>query len=87
MDASPETGDFTRLLYTSAVDIPVRTHVLVITPLLTNVQCAFLREVKQKGNTIELYLIGGDTAAPRELLTTEFPCFVVSEYGNELIDH
>lgn len=87
MDVSRGPGDFTRLLYASGVDIPVRTHIKVITPLLTDAQHAFLREVKQKGNAVELFLMGGDALAPRELLTREFPLFVVSEYGNELIDH
>ncbi len=87
MDVSRATGDFTRLLYASGVDIPVRTQIKVITPLLTDVQHAFLREVKQKGNTVELFLMGGDSPARRELPTSEFPLFVVSEYGNELIDH
>jgi len=87
MDVSRAAGDFTRLLYASGVDIPVRTHIKVITPLLTDVQHGFLREVKQKGNAVELFLMGGDSLAPRELLTREFPLFVVSEYGNELIDH
>jgi uncharacterized protein (DUF58 family) len=87
MDVSREPGDFTRLLYTSGVDIPVRTHIKVISPMLTDDQHAFLREVKQKGSAVELFLLGGDALAPRELLTREFPLFVVSEYGNELLDH
>jgi hypothetical protein len=87
MDVSREPGDFTRLLFGSGVDIPVRTHIKVVTPLLTDVQHAFLREVKQKGNSVELFFLGGNALAPPEPLTREFSLFIVSEYGHELIDH
>jgi uncharacterized protein (DUF58 family) len=87
MDVSPEPGDFTQLLFASGVDIPVRTHIKVVTPSLTDVQRAFLRELRQKGNAVEIFLLGGNAPAPREVFTHEFPVFVVSEYGHELIDH
>ena len=87
MDVRGEQGDFTRLLFASGMDIPVRTHIKVITPSLTDAQRAFLREVKQKGNAVELFLLGGNALGPIEPLTHEFPVFVVSEYGHELIDH
>jgi len=57
-----------------------------VTPVLTEAQHVFLREVKQKGNAVELFLLGGNALAPHESLTHEFPLFVVSEYGSELID-
>jgi hypothetical protein len=87
MDISGQRGDFTRLLFASGVDIPARAHIKVVTPGLTDGQHAFLREVKQKGNAVELFLLGGDAFAPPESLAQEFPLFVVSEYGSELIDH
>ena len=87
MDVSADSGDFTELLFASGVSIPVRTHIKVVTPALTETQRAFLREVKQKGNAVELYLLGGNALAPLEPLRQEFPLFVVSEYGSELIDH
>ncbi len=86
MDVSGGSGDFTRLLFGSGVNIPVRTHIKVVTPVLTEAQHVFLREVKQKGNAVELFLLGGNALAPHESLTHEFPLFVVSEYGSELID-
>ncbi len=87
VDVSREPGDFTRLLFASGMDIPVRTQIKVITPSLTEVQHAFLREVKQKGNAIEVFLLGGNAVTPPAPLTREFRLHVVSEYGHELIDH
>jgi uncharacterized protein (DUF58 family) len=87
MDVSHAPGDFTRLLHGAGVDIPVHTHIEVITPVLADAQHAFLQEVRRKGNAVELFLLGGDTLAPRTPVTESFPLFVVSEYGNELISH
>ena len=87
MDVSRDSGDFTRLLFSSGVNIPVRTHIKVVTPSLTDMQRAFLREVKLKGNEVELFLLGGNALAPSETLAQEFPLYVVSEYGSELIDN
>ena len=87
MDVSGESGDFTRLLFASGVNVPVRTHIKVVTPMLTDAQHAFLREVKQKGNAVELFLLGGNSLVPPEPLARELPLFFVSEYGSELIDH
>ena len=87
MDISGQPGDFTRLLFASGLNIPARAHIEVVTPGLTDGQHAFLREVKQKGNAVEVFLLGGNAFAPPESLAQEFPLFVVSEYGSELIDH
>ena len=87
MEVSGEPGDFTQLLFASGVNIPARAHIKVVTPAVTDVQHAFLREVKQKGHAVELFLLGGSALAPPEPLIREFPLFVVSEYGSELIDH
>lgn len=85
IDVSREPTDFTRLMYAAGVDIPIRSHIEVITPRLSDEQRAFLREVKLRGCTVELFLLGGDSLGQRELLSKEFPVFVVSDYGNELI--
>jgi hypothetical protein len=87
MDVSREPRDFTRLLHGAGVGIPVHTHIEVITPVLADAQQAFLEEVRHNGNAVELFLLGGDTRAPRTSRTGSFPVFVVSDYGNELISH
>jgi uncharacterized protein (DUF58 family) len=78
-------ADFTRLLHGAGVEIPARTHVQVITPSLTDEQHAFLYEEKQKGYSVELFLLGGDEQAQRASFQNDFPVSVVTDYGAELL--
>jgi hypothetical protein len=82
-----DPGDFTRLLAVSGMDIPAGTRVEVITPKVTRMQHANLRESRHKGLIVELFLIGGEGFDGREELAQEFPVSVVSEYGDELVNN
>lgn len=85
MEPLPGSTDYTRLLATSGVVIPVGTRIEVITPRVSEPQLGFLREAKQKGWLIELFLVGGDSLTDGGLLGKEFPVFRISDYGSELI--
>ena len=85
MEAPRSPGDFTRLLREAGMEIPMRTHIEVITPLLTEAQHAFLREEKQRGCAVELFLLGGDERGQRDSLGRDFPISMVTDYGAELL--
>ena len=85
IEASPEEIDFTRLLHNPGIEVPVQSRIEVITPLLKEEQRYFLRKVKEKGCTVEIFLLGPDTRRQKELLAREFDVFCVKDYGNELI--
>jgi uncharacterized protein (DUF58 family) len=77
--------DFTRLLHGAGVEMPARTHIEVITPSLTDEQHAFLFEERQKGYSIELFLLGGDERGQRDSFRKDFPVSLVTDYGAELL--
>ena len=85
IEASPEKIDFTQLLHNPGIEVPVQSRIEVITPLLKEEQQEFLRRVKEKGCTVEIFLLGPDTRRQKELLAREFDVFCVKDYGNELI--
>jgi uncharacterized protein (DUF58 family) len=87
MEPSRESTDFIGLLPTSGVDIPAGTRLEVITPRITPLQHAMLRESRQKGLAVEIFLTGGDSPELRQSLQKEFRVHVVKDYGNELIDN
>jgi uncharacterized protein (DUF58 family) len=78
-------ADFTRLLHGAGVEMPVRTHVEVITPSLTVEQHSYLYGEKQKGHSIDLFLLGGDERGQRDSLRKDFPVSVVTDDGAELL--
>ena len=86
MEPSREPVDFIGLLPASGIDVPAGTRLEVITPRITPLQHARLRESKQKGLAVEIFLTGGDSPQLRESLQKEFRVHVVKDYGNELID-
>jgi uncharacterized protein (DUF58 family) len=85
VEAPRSPTDFAALLHGGGVEMPVRTHIEVITPSLSKEQHAFLREEKQKGYSVELFLIGGDESGQRDSLGRDFPVSVVTDYGAELL--
>ncbi len=85
MQPAESPGDYTRLLAVSGLDIPAGTRVEVVTPRVTADQRAALRESTSKGRIVELFLMGGEEFEGRDQLSLEFPVFVVSEYGSELV--
>jgi hypothetical protein len=85
LEPSRSPTDFTRLLHGAGVEMPVRTHVEVITPSLTDEQHSFLYEEKQKGYSVDLFLLGGDPRGQRDSLRKDFPVSVVTDYGAELL--
>jgi uncharacterized protein (DUF58 family) len=85
MDAAPGNRDFTELLYMSGIEVPVRTRLEVITPALSELQGARLRQVKEKGCTVEIFLFGEQHQAYRRRYGREFSIFSVRDFGNELI--
>ena len=85
MDAPRDATDFTGLLHGTGVQMPVRTHIEVITPSVTDEQHAFLREEKQKGYVVEVFLLGGDEGGKRDSLRKDFPVSLVTDYGAELL--
>ena len=87
MEPAREPVDFVRLVSTSGIDIPAGTRIEVITPKITDLQHALLRESKQKGLIPEFFLVGGDQPDLRESLAKEFPVHVIADYGNELFDN
>jgi uncharacterized protein (DUF58 family) len=86
MEPARDAVDFVRQLSTSGMDIPAGTRIEVITPKLSDLQHALLRESRQKGMIVECFLVGGDQPELRESLSREFPVHVVTDYGNELLD-
>jgi uncharacterized protein (DUF58 family) len=85
MDAPRLPVDFTGLLHGAGVEMPARTHIEVITPSVTEEQHAFLREEKQKGYAVDLFLLGGDERGARDSLRKDFPVSLVTDYGAELL--
>ncbi len=86
MEPAREPVDFIRMLSASGITVPAGTRVEAITPGLTDLQQETLRDFKQKGMTVECFLVGGDRPELRERISREFPVHVVRDYGNELLD-
>jgi len=78
-------ADFVRLLRAAGIALPARAHLEVITPSLTDEQHSFLFEEKQRGYSVDLFLVGGDEHGQRETLRKDFPVSVVADYGAELL--
>jgi uncharacterized protein (DUF58 family) len=76
-------AEFSELLFTSGIEIPVRTRVAVITPALGEIDIARLRRLKENSCTVELFVLGEGLQKAGEL--REFAVFPVQDFGNELI--
>jgi uncharacterized protein (DUF58 family) len=84
MEAARDPMDIAGLLATAEVEIPIGTRIEVITPRLTPLQQAILRDGRQKGWVVELYITGGESQKHDEV-SREFPLFFVTDYGSELL--
>jgi uncharacterized protein (DUF58 family) len=82
MEAAPGSRDFTELLFAAGIEVPVRTRLQVITPILSELHCARLRQIKEKGCTVEIFLLGEQQRLYRP---REFRIHSVQDFGNELI--
>jgi uncharacterized protein (DUF58 family) len=85
MESIEEGPDFSELPFTCGIELPVRTRVEVITPLLRELDLRRLRQVRGKGCTVELFVPGEQQQAVRELCGPEFTIFSVQDFGGELI--
>jgi uncharacterized protein (DUF58 family) len=85
MESAEDGPDFSELPFTSGVQLPVRTRVEVITPVLRPLDVNRLRQVRERGCTVELFVPGEQLQAARELCGGEFSIFAVQDFGRELI--
>ena len=85
MQPSQGGTDFSELLFTSGIELPVRTRVEVITPVLRDLDIGRLRRIRENGCTVELFVLGEQLEAARELYAREFSIFPVQDFGRELI--
>jgi uncharacterized protein (DUF58 family) len=76
---------FSELLFTSGIELPVRTRVEVITPVVRQLDAGRLRQLKARGCTVELFILGDQSNAVRELYGGEFPIYSVQDFGGDLI--
>jgi hypothetical protein len=63
----------------------VRTRVEVITPVIGKRDLSRLRQLREKSCTVELFVMGEQLQAVRELCGGEFSIFPVQDFGSELI--
>ena len=80
----PGSIDFSTLLFKAGIHIPYGSRVIVISPPLNEGQIGFLRKVRIKGYTVELFEIASITGGERP--DTGFPYFQVSDYGDEFVE-
>ncbi len=85
MEPAQGGPDFSELLFTAGIELPVRTRVEVITPTLGELDIMRLRRVRESGCTVELFLVGEQSQAAGELWGQEFSIFSVQDFGGELI--
>jgi uncharacterized protein (DUF58 family) len=85
MEAAPGSRDFTQALFTAGIEVPVRTRLEVITPTLSELHCARLRQIKEKGRTVEIFLLGEQHRSYRQTYGREFRILSVQDFGSELI--
>ena len=85
MNSTQGGPDFTELLFTSGIELPVRTRVEVITPVLGNLDIRRLRQIRENGCTVELFILGEQLEAARELCGRAFSIFPVQDFGRELL--
>jgi uncharacterized protein (DUF58 family) len=85
MEPAQGGPDFSELPFTSGIELPVRTRVEVITPVLGQLDISRLRQLRGKGCTVELFILGEQLHAARELCGREFSIFSVQDFGSELI--
>jgi hypothetical protein len=58
----------------------------VITPVLRPLDVNRLRQIRERGCTVELFVPGEQLQSAGELCGGEFPIFAVQDFGRELID-
>jgi uncharacterized protein (DUF58 family) len=85
MEAAPGSRDFTQALFAAGIEVPVRTRLEVITPTLSELHCARLRQIKEKGCTVEIFLLGEQHRSYRQTYGREFRILSVQDFGSELI--
>jgi len=83
----PETSgmELTELLFHSRIEIPVRTRLQVITSVLTEADCSRLRQLKQKGCSVEVFLFGEQHHRFAHRHRDQFRVYSVQDFGNELV--
>jgi uncharacterized protein (DUF58 family) len=82
IEPSHGEAEFSELLFTAGIEMPVRTRVAVITPALGELDIARFRQLKENSCTVELFVLGEGLRKAREL--REFAVFPVQDFGNEL---
>jgi uncharacterized protein (DUF58 family) len=85
MEPAQDGPEFSELLFTSGIELPVRTRVEVITPVLGELDIARLRQIRETGCTVELFLLGEQSQKAGALWGREFSVFSVQDFGGELI--
>jgi uncharacterized protein (DUF58 family) len=87
MEAEPGSRDFTELLFTTGIELPARTRLEVITPVFSEPHRARLRQIREKGCTVETFLLAEPRRGGGPEAGGEFPVFPVQDFGDELIHH
>jgi len=85
MEAASGSRDFTQALFAAGIEVPVRTRLEVITPVLSELHCARLRQIKEKGCTVEIFLLAEQHRSYSQTYGREFRILSVQDFGNELI--
>ncbi|MBN2551898.1 MAG: DUF58 domain-containing protein [Spirochaetales bacterium] len=75
----------TELLFTAGIEVPVRTRIEVITPVLSDLDGARLRQIKGRGCTVEIFLFGEQQQLYRQRYAGQFPIHSIADFGNELV--
>jgi hypothetical protein len=85
MEPAEGEADFSELLFTAGIDLPVRSRVEVITPVLEELDIGRLRQLRENSCTVELFVLGEQQQRARELWGREFSVFSVQDFSGELL--
>ncbi len=87
IQAAEGLEDFTLLPFQAGIEIPVRTRLEVITPGLSPQQWSRLRQFREKGASVEVFLLGGERPEQADPWSREAKIYTVQDFGSELIYH
>ncbi|UCF99332.1 MAG: DUF58 domain-containing protein [Spirochaetaceae bacterium] len=85
MEPARDGPKYSELLFSCGFEVPVRTRVEVITPVLSELDCARLRQVKERGCSVDIFLFGEEHQRYRQRYGREFSIYSVQDFGNELL--
>jgi uncharacterized protein (DUF58 family) len=85
----PEGRDVTRLPAEAGIELPGRSRLEVIAPVLDAQQWGSLRRLRERGCEVDVFWVGAQqTPDPEaELRSREFRFYRVADFGDALIDH